>query len=236
MTDLTLPSRHPAARLTRVYVWEVPVRAAHWLIVLSLVGLSITGIFIGNPIRLFANVRDPFVMGWMRVIHFYFAIVFVLAVVARVIWMFTGNEHAKWNKLIPVRRYRQIGLWKTLEFYLWIDRTPPRYVGHNPLAGMVYLAVFVLFFVQIGSGLAIYAASANIHSPFRSFEFLIPLFGGLALARWIHHIVMWLLIGFAVHHVYSAILVSNVEGNGTLDSIFSGHKFVEPEDVVEARE
>ena len=39
---------------------------------------------------------------------------------------------------------------------------------------------------------------------------------------------MWLLLGFAVHHVYSAVLMATVEKNGTMDSIFSGYKLVPP--------
>ena len=58
-----------------------------------------------------------------------------------------------------------------------------------------------------------------------------PLFGGLQTARWIHHVVMWLLLGFAVHHVYSAVLMSTVEANATIESIFSGYKFVPREDL-----
>ena len=43
---------------------------------------------------------------------------------------------------------------------------------------------------------------------------------------------MWLLWGFAVHHVYSAILMSQVEANATIESIFSGYKFVHRDDVI----
>jgi Ni/Fe-hydrogenase 1 B-type cytochrome subunit len=42
---------------------------------------------------------------------------------------------------------------------------------------------------------------------------------------------MWLLLGFTVHHVYSAWLMDVKEKNGTLSSIFGGYKFVEPEDL-----
>ena len=41
-------------------------------------------------------------------------------------------------------------------------------------------------------------------------------------AQW----VMWLLLGFFVHHLASSILVASIEGNGLLGSIFSGTKFV----------
>jgi Ni/Fe-hydrogenase 1 B-type cytochrome subunit len=50
--------------LTRVYVWQVPVRVTHWLIALSIIVLSVTGFYIGRP---FLTVPGPagrwFVMG-----------------------------------------------------------------------------------------------------------------------------------------------------------------------------
>jgi Ni/Fe-hydrogenase 1 B-type cytochrome subunit len=42
---------------------------------------------------------------------------------------------------------------------------------------------------------------------------------------------MWLLLGFAVHHVYSSVLMSTIEANATVESIFSGYKFVPREDL-----
>jgi hypothetical protein len=41
-----------------------------------------------------------------------------------------------------------------------------------------------------------------------------------------------MLIGFAAHDVYSAVLMSQVEANATVESIFSGYKFVPREDLV----
>jgi Ni/Fe-hydrogenase 1 B-type cytochrome subunit len=119
-----------------------------------------------------------------------------------------------------------------VKFYLFALRKPPGFVGHNPLAGMVYTIVFFLYGTMIATGLAMYSASARVDSPFRFFQFLVPLCGGLQSAHWIHHVVMWLILGFAVHHVYSAIYMSQVEANATVESIFSGYKFVPPEDVI----
>ena len=36
-------------QLVRVYVWEIPVRVTHWVIVLSILILSVTGFYIGHP-------------------------------------------------------------------------------------------------------------------------------------------------------------------------------------------
>ena len=97
---------------------------------------------------------------------------------------------------------------------------------------MTYTLVFGLYFLAI-----LHAASrctapyADVGSPLRWFASLAPLLGGFQIARWIHHVVMWLLLGFAVHHVYSGVLMSIIEANGTMESIFSGYKFVPPEDL-----
>jgi Ni/Fe-hydrogenase 1 B-type cytochrome subunit len=219
--------------IVRVYVWELPVRITHWLIALSIAVLSVTGIYIGNP---FLIVPGPagghFVMGTMKVVHSYAAIVFTLSVLARVVWMFLGNNYARWDKFVPVSRKRSAGIMPTLWFYLFRFRKPPGFVGHNPVAGLAYVAVFALYFVMILTGLALYAVSAHVESPLRVFSALLPLFGGAQTARWIHHAVMWLLLGFAVHHVYSSMLMSTVEQNATVESIFSGYKFVPREDVI----
>ena len=42
---------------------------------------------------------------------------------------------------------------------------------------------------------------------------------------------MWLLIGFAIHHVYSAWLMDTVEKNGTISSIFGGYKFIDTKEL-----
>ena len=219
--------------LVRLYVWQWPVRLAHWLIVISIFFLSWTGIYIGHPLLISAGeARNQFLMGTIKALHTYSAIVFIAAVVMRVIWMFTGNRFARWNKFLPVTRRRRQALVPVLKYYLFALRKPPGFVGHNPLAGLTYSLVFLLYFTAIGTGLALYNVSASVHSPARIFSFLLPLFGGPQTARWIHHIVMWLLWGFAVHHVYSAILMSQVEANATIESIFSGYKFVHRDDVI----
>jgi len=216
--------------LERVYVWQVPVRLTHWLIVLAIVVLAATGIYIGRPFLVVpGEARYRFVMGTMKAVHFYAAIVFVLSVLARVLWMFLGNWYARWESFIPVTARRRLGLWRTFEFYVFALRKPPGFIAHNPLAGLAYTAVFFLYFVMIGTGLALYTVDANIASPLRVFSFLLPLFGGPQGARWIHHVVMWLLLGFAVHHVYSGILMSQIEQNATVESIFSGYKFINRE-------
>jgi len=222
---MSAPSTVPAAAQIRVYVWELPVRITHWLIAGSIIVLSATGLYIGNPFVTVPGPASPnFLMGWVKVIHGYVAYVFIASVLARVIWMFTGNRHARWDQFIPARPARRRGLLPTIKFYLFARRDPPAAVGHNPVAGATYVLVFGLYFLAILTGLMLRGSGgAGAWQWLASLE---PLFGGLQNVRWIHHINMWLLLGFAVHHVYSGILMSIVERNGTMESIFSGYKFV----------
>ncbi len=225
-------SAQPSGEIVRVYVWEAPVRITHWLVAASILVLSVTGLYIGHPfMTTTGEARAHFLMGWMKTVHFYTAYVFTAAVLARVIWMFTGNKYAHWDKFIPVHANRRRGLWPTMKFYLFALRKPPGFVGHNPLAGGAYVLVFGLYFVAIATGLMLRGANADAGSAMRWFTSWAPLIGGLQIARWVHHATMWLLLGFAVHHVYSSVLMSTVEANATMESIFSGYKFVPKEDL-----
>jgi Ni/Fe-hydrogenase 1 B-type cytochrome subunit len=199
----------------------------HWLIALSIVVLAATGFYIGNPFLISAGpAGQRFVMGTVKVVHFYAAIVFTLAVLARVLWMFIGNRYERWDMFIPVASSRRAGIAGTLRFYLFLQRKLPGGVGHNPVAGIAYTAVFLLYFLEIATGLALYGTSAHVGSWLRGFALLAPWLGGLQTVRWLHHVGMWLLLGFVVHHIYSAVLTSSVEGDATLDSIFTGYKVV----------
>jgi len=219
--------------IVRVRVWDLVVRTTHWLIALSILVLSVTGFEIGHPVLSAPGAAGQhFVMGTVRVVHFYAAIVFTLAVVSRMVWMFVGKGHARWREFVPVDPERRAGLWPMLAFYLFARRKPIPVVGHNPLAGASYVLVFGLYIVMIATGLGMYAIDAGAGSPVAWAQGLLPIFGGAAGARWVHHVTMWLLLGFFVHHLYSAVLTSVVERNGTLESIFTGTKWL-PRDLVE---
>jgi Ni/Fe-hydrogenase 1 B-type cytochrome subunit len=225
-----------AAGMQRIYVWQAPVRAAHWLIFLSVVVLSITGFYIGRPfITVPGEARQHFVTGTVKAIHSYAAIVFTLSLLSRLAWMFLGNAYARWDQLIPRSRERLRGVLDMIKYYLFlVDRRTPG-AGHNPLAGLTYVFVYVLLVLQMLIGLGLYGKAAHVGSPLHWFGFLADVFGGPQHARWLHHGFMWLVLGFFVHHVYSALFFSFEEKMGTMESIFSGYKFVRPEDAPRVR-
>jgi Ni/Fe-hydrogenase 1 B-type cytochrome subunit len=225
---------HPS--LERVRIWEWPVRLSHWLIAGSIGVLAVTGIYIGHPFfESTGQATRHFVMGTIKAVHFWAAMLFTVAVLGRVLWMFTGNPYARWKEFLPVTRQRLAGIWPTFAFYTFLRRQPPRYVGHNPLAGAIYSLVFGLYFVMIASGFALASANARPDSFLADFSFLAGWLGGLQMARFIHHVAMWLLLGFVAHHVWSAFLIASVEKRGLFEAIFTGHKFLPPAEAEQAR-
>jgi len=213
------------AALEPVYVWDLVVRLTHWAIVFSMLVLAVTGYYIGRPFVVASGpAAQSFVTGWVRIVHAYAAIVFTLAVVSRVVWMFMGPRRSGWRQFIPVARRRRKELVDSVKFYTFLQREAPPVIGHNPLAGLTYVAVFGLYALMILTGFALYSVSS--HSYMHGWQFLLPIFHGAQGARWLHHVTMWLLIGFVVHHIYSALLVSRVEKNGVIDSMFSGYKYL----------
>lgn len=220
-------SRSTNTGVERVYIWELPVRLTHWLIFFSFLALAATGYFIGHPfISAAGAARDHFVMGTARFIHLYAAIVFALSVLVRLYWMFVGNRYARLTQLIPLGRERFRSFWEAMMFYSFMRREAEECAGHNALAGSSYAMIYGVYLVMIATGLALYTVDASSSSPFQVFNFLPPLFGGLQVAALIHHVGMWIVLIFAVMHIYFVVLASIAERIGTFDSIVSGYKFL----------
>lgn len=210
----------------RIYVWEFPVRLVHWVLFFSIIILSVTGYYIGHPfISVPGPAKDHFVMGTVRAIHLYTAAVFSAAVLMRVYWFFAGNRYARISAFIPLTAARWRGLWRTFLYYCFLKPHPEVYPGHDALAALSYAFVFLIYLLLIATGLALYTVIASFGSPFQIFDFFVPLFGGLQMARLIHHICMYVVFIFIVIHIYSVVLWSIIEDSGEVDSIFNGHKF-----------
>ncbi len=217
----------------RIYVWEVPVRLTHWVNVFSIVVLSFTGYYIGNPYIQVSEreVFGSYFMGNMRFLHMLFAFIFVASLLLRTYWaFFGGNQWASWKALVPFITPEGRGkLRMMLEYYFFVRREPPTVLGHNALAGFTYGFIVLFYFIQTFTGFALYG-QANPGGFWWTTTGWIFLFISNQMIRLIHHLLMWLIIAFALHHIYSAFLVDAEEANGLMSSIFSGWKFVCPND------
>lgn len=213
----------PEKGWVRLYVWEWPVRITHWVIVLSIVVLTVTGAYLYFPF-LHSKPSHQFVTGTMRFTHEVTGFVFIAALIVRFYWFFAGNEWARWPQFLPIGRTRWRALWEQTAYYVFLRRTPPFEVGHNPLAGATYIVIYVLMIVEVLTGLAL-LQHVNPNKMLGHFINWLPALISWRYTREIHFFVMMALWAFFIHHVYSAALIGIEEKSGLVASIFTGYKF-----------
>jgi Ni/Fe-hydrogenase 1 B-type cytochrome subunit len=213
--------------LKKVYVWEFPVRLTHWLNVWTIVVLCVTGLYIGFPF-IFAPRGEYFVMTTMRFIHFVAAYVFTASFFIRIYWFFVGNQYARWGDFVPLTKKAWMDIFDDIRFYLFIKKDIHHRTGHHALAAFTYFGLFFLFHLEIITGFALYAM--NHHG------WLFHLMGGwftpyisTMTLRLYHHLFMWLVVLFAIVHIYIGWLIDTIEKNSIISSIFTGYKVLDEE-------
>jgi Ni/Fe-hydrogenase 1 B-type cytochrome subunit len=232
-TSLTL-ERHPRMRVgpsVAVYVWQYPLRFAHWALVLSIVVLSVTGYYIHNPF-IVGQTKTPFLMGWFRFTHEAFAMVFITCFLIRFYLFFFGDRWARWRSMVPIHKDRWTEMLEMIKFYLLIRPSPIAKIGHNAVAALSYLGIYTLVFVEIVTGLVMFNWLGH-------FRLLTPLVGwiprlvSIQEIRLIHFFLMYVFIAFGIVHVHMCLIVSGVEKRGLMDSIFTGYKNVPVDELEE---
>jgi Ni/Fe-hydrogenase 1 B-type cytochrome subunit len=226
-------------KLKRVYVWERAVRVFHWLNVLMIVILIITGYIIGNPpvINFGRDATFSFWFGTVRFIHFAAAYIFIFNWLFRFYWaFFGGNIWANWRQFFPTSRRFVRELFEVIKLdILMVKGKPHISIGHNPLAGWSYFIVFLVCLMETITGLGLYADMSTWWFP-QLFAWLPGFFGDEFVLRQIHHILMWVLIVFIMIHIHLVIYHDLVEGRGEISSMGGGWKFIEEEVLEEEKE
>jgi len=223
--------------LKEYYVYSPWLRIFHWLMVGSVVILFATGLYIGNPFFGASGSVEPTfaVNAWLsmetiRYIHFAAAYILVAAFILR-LYGFAVN---KGDRLLPkfwTKLYWQ-GLVDMTLHYMFLQPHHRPYL-RNSLARSSYLGVYALLAIEAVTGFAMYfmvhpnGLGAKIFGPVNT------LLGGEYNVHLVHHYVAWLIILFAIVHVYMAIRADLMEREGEVSSMFSGAKFYahQPEDI-----
>jgi Ni/Fe-hydrogenase 1 B-type cytochrome subunit len=216
-----------AVEYRRVYVWELPVRAYHWINAIALVALCITGYLIGNPIRAFyaTEAYQQYWFGTVRFIHFVSAFVYVFNFAARLYWGFVGNKYAKWSNFFPLEKSQRqeiVDVIKTDVLQTKLHGSIS--TGHNSLAAFIYFLTFIVFCFQTITGFALYSSMSTSFLP-HLFVWVVPVLGGEFAVRFWHHLFLWFFVCFVIVHVYLAFYHDYIEGRGTISSIVGGWKF-----------
>ena len=138
MTSPPLSPAGTSASQQPVRVWDLPTRAFHWLLVLCVLGLVITGQIGGNAMR------------W----HFSFGYCVLALLMFRVIWGLVGG---RWSRFAHFVR----GPGSVLR-YLRGAGDVAESVGHNPLGALSVLAMLGVLGLQVACGLVADDEIANV--------------------------------------------------------------------------
>ena len=227
--DATASDIKSIQKRTSVYVYEWPVRLWHWINALAIIILCVTGWFIGSPppTMIIAEATYQFVFGYIRFAHFAAGQLLIIGFLGRIYWAFVGNHHSRQLFYLPIlNRNWWSEVFFELRWYLFLEKEPKKYVGHNPLA---QIAMF--FFMTLGisfmiiTGLALYSEGLGQGSWLDVlFGWVIPLAGGSQMLHSLHHLGMWAIIVFIIIHVYAAIREDIMSRQSMVSTMISGHR------------
>jgi len=225
----------PSGAYKWVYLWGWPLRVIHWTSAVAITVLVVTGGYIGKPYFLVpGEASSHYIMGWFRFVHFVAAAVLVANGILRMYWFMAGNQYERFGALFPVRRKQLHDIWRTSRAYAIVrPDQAPKYLGHNPLQQVIVTLVYVAFLVMVVTGFAMYSQANPGSLLFRSFSWVAPLFGGLPIVRFVHHVLTWLIVAFIPLHVYLAIRHELLDHGAVVSSIISGGRFVGVDEVFE---
>ena len=192
------------------YVFEAPVRIWHWLTVLCMAVLMVTGYFIGKPLpSVSGEATYLFYMGYIRLIHFSAGMIFTVVLLMRIYWAFVGNRYSRELFIVPVwRKSWWQGVWYEIRWYLFLAKRPSADIGHNPIAQAAMFGYFLMSVFMIITGFALYSEHSQ-YAIFAPFRYVVEFFywtGGnsMDIHSW-HRLGMWLIGAFVIGHVYMAL-------------------------------
>ncbi len=201
--------------------WGVLFRLFHWAFAISIGVLMVTGLYIHWPwSNSVLEGSRSFIMANMRYIHFIAGFVFIGAVCIRAFLWFFGNKQEKLWDSAPITPRNIKNLFCTLKYYLYLTDKHEARLGHNALAGTIYIITIFLGALQALSGLYM------LYPESLTFQGLgLSILGTQQQARFIHYLIMWYFFIFIFIHLYILIWNDIKDPEGLISSIFTGRKF-----------
>lgn len=208
--------------------WTAAIRINHWAMALTIFVLIGTGFLISYPITVQGGETwQKFSVGYIRFVHILFGVFLALLFVWRVYLAFFSTFKADWKDLLAFTNIPNTI--QQIKFYLLIEKKGPPHTGlYGPMQSLAYLGLFGMVFLILVTGLILMGAGYGAGLTSWIYVILKPLenlLGGLAMVRYIHHVLTWGFILFIVVHVYMAFWYDAVLKEGTLSSMASGYMY-----------
>ncbi|MGM0520060.1 MAG: cytochrome b/b6 domain-containing protein [Campylobacterota bacterium] len=179
------------------YIWTLPTRVFHWLLALFVLLAFLT--------------EDDDLITYHAIIGYAILILLIF----RVVWVVFGPKYSKFKDFALSTK-------KSKEYLKNILSTKQKYVGHNPLASNVMIALLVVLFLTIISGVLTFGIQEGkgVLSFLNSSSYK-----EMELFEQLHEILANLVVALIVLHLLGVFVDKVLKPkHKTLDSIFTGYK------------
>jgi Ni/Fe-hydrogenase 1 B-type cytochrome subunit len=215
-------------KITPEKEWSVAIRYNHWLMALSIFVLIATGFYIADPFTVSeGETVNKFFMGNVRFWHILFGVILCFLFVWRLYLAFFSRFHADWRDFSACLNRKNT--FKQVCFYTFVSREPPEHTHlYGPLQALAYGGLLLMVLLILLTGLILMGAGYDAGLTALIYKLVKPIengLGGLAMVRFVHHILMWGFILFIVVHIYMAVWYDIVFKEGTISSMISGVAF-----------
>jgi cytochrome b len=190
----------------KTYIWTLPIRIFHWLLVIALILAYIFG------------EEDSFLK-----IHVAFGYFVGVLLVYRIIYGLIGSRYARFRDF-PVSFS---SLWG---FASNMNESKKKHIGHNPFSSVVMLAIFFDALLVVISG--ILTLTAKGQGFLKNILFLTD----AEMYKEMHEAFIAVLISLVVLHIAGLVVdrITN-KSAGTIQSMFTGYKDVTGENAKESK-
>jgi len=201
----------------------------HWILVLSIICLIITGFYIANPVYYYGmgEAYQAFAMANMRMIHFIAATILIFVLAVR-IYIAVGPRDS-----IIIRDYKQflptprniVNAVKLAWYFLTGNGEHGQYRYINPLGGIGVFGMIVFMFGMVFTGFLLYLPGENPNTIWYSIAgSFTNMLGGQQSVRLLHHLMMYCLMFVIVIHIYMQIWKNTMFTESDISAIIGGYK------------
>jgi len=185
-------------RSNRVLVWDLPIRLFHWLILTGVILSFVTAIIGGN-------LMEYHLLGGYAIL---------VLLLFRLMWGFCGSRSARFSSFVKgpaaVFSYTVVLLKK---------KTGAPFLGHNPLGGWSIVAMLLVLFIQVATGL------------FANDDILTegPFYGWVSketsdLLTWVHLINRFVLVTLIAVHIFAVFFYFFFKHENLIGPMITGMK------------
>ncbi len=206
-------------------VWDRQTRVLHWINAILVITLAL--LMVGRDGMEFLGAGKSLLTPIKR-LHAYIGYVFVFTFALRVWWGFAGNTYARWSDIIPYRKERWQAIARNLTWYLsGFKGRPASATGHDPLASVFYVVLFLTLLSQAATGLVLSGAELKLYP---AFFFMQGMSDAARHAlgssiKEVHEFGFWLIAGFLAAHLCGLVVHEIKEKTGLLSSMIHGKKY-----------